>query len=548
MRKILFILLLFVFACKPEPKTIIPAWEPYDESEEIAAIQADESNRLRFKLLQSRNADRNEVWQDVQEQILYFGEEDYQALKPLIFNQDIPTIQEHIRAGDLTYEQLVQWFLYRIVKYENDRDKTLNTIIAINPKAVEEARQRDRNKSENDHPIYGMPVLLKDNIDTEGMPTTAGAAVLKDNQTSDAFIVERIKEKGGIILGKVNLSEWAYYLCQGCPSGYSAIGGQTLNPYGRLQFGTGGSSSGSGSSMAASYGVAAVGSETSGSILSPSSANSVVGLKPTIGLLSRDGIVPISSTLDTPGPMTRNVTDNAILLSAMSGEDPADPATKDNPKDKEYWEELSSVDLKGMRFGVQTRFMEDSLYQIAVSRIKDAGADTVHIELDRVRFDGFGTFLNADMKVDLPKYLETHASDNITVQTVADIVAFNLQDTTNRIPYGQALFEGIVAENISEEDFANMKAEYRQLGSEALETPLKDYNLDAILSINNYNAGLAAMAQYPCLTVPMGYNEEGRPFGLTFIARPFEEDKLLKMGYGFEQAAKARKVPAAYSE
>lgn len=546
MKRGLLVLLLFVLACKPEPKTIIPAWEPYDESEEIALIAADSNSRLRYKLIQSRVSDRNEIWEDVQDQILYFAEEDYQALKPLIFNQDIPTIQEHIRADKLTYEQLVQWFLYRIVKYENDRDKTLNTIIAINPKAVEEARLRDRNKSDNDHPIYGMPVLLKDNIDTEGMPTTAGAAVLKDNQTTDAFIVERIKEKGGIILGKVNLSEWAYYLCEGCPSGYSAIGGQTLNPYGRFQFGTGGSSSGSGTSMAATYAVAAVGSETSGSILSPSSANSIVGLKPTIGLLSRDGIVPISSTLDTPGPMTRNVTDNAILLSAMSGEDPADPATKDNPKNKKYWEELSSANLKGMRLGVQKRFMEDSLYQIAVTKIKDLGADTVHIDLDRIRFDGFGTFLNADMKVDLPKYLETHASENITVRTVADIVEFNREDTTVRIPYGQALFEGIVGEDISEEDFANMKIEYQQDGIEVLEQPLKEYQLDAILSINNYHAGLAAMAKYPCLTVPMGYREDGRPMGLTFIARPFEEDRLLKMGYAFEQGTKARKAPDGY--
>ncbi len=545
MRKGLIILLLFVFSCKPEPKTIIPPWEPYDETEELAAQQEHESRRMRYKFIQSRNSDRNEIWKDVQDQILYFGEEDYQELKPLIFEQDIPTIQGHISSGELTYEKLVQWYLYRIVQFENDRDKTLNTIIAINPNAVEEARQRDKNKSEDDHPIYGMPVLLKDNIGAEGMPTTAGAVALKGNMASDAFIVERIKEKGGIILGKVNLSEWANYLCR-CPNGQSAMGGQTLNPYGRKIHDTGGSSAGSGTSMAANYAVAAVGTETSGSILSPSSSNSVVGLKPTIGLLSRDGIVPISSTLDTPGPMTRNVTDNAIFLSALSGEDPADPATKDNPKNKTYWEELSSASLDGIRFGVQKQFLQDSLYALTVAKLADLGADTVHIQIDGVSFEGFGTFLNADMKVDLPKYLEAHASDNITVKTVADVVEFNLEDTLNRIPYGQALFEGIVTEDISEEEFLIMKVEYKQKGGEALEKPMQEHNLNAILSVNNYNAGLAAMAQWPCLTIPMGYNEEGRPFGLTFIARPFEEDKLLKMGYAFEQATKARKAPENY--
>ncbi len=208
----------------------------------------------------------------------------------------------------------------------------LNSIIAINPDAVSEARKRDKNRSDGDHPIYGMPVLLKDNIGMQGLPVTAGAAALANNMAADAFITERIKEKGGIILGKTNLSEWANYLSSACPNGYSAVGGQSLNPYGRRKLDTGGSSSGSGTAMAANYAAAAVGTETSGSILSPSSANSLVGLKPTVGLLSRAGIVPLSGTLDTPGPMTRTMTDNAILLSALSGEDSTDIVTKENPK------------------------------------------------------------------------------------------------------------------------------------------------------------------------------------------------------------------------
>ena len=170
-----------------------------------------------------------------------------------------------------------------------------------------------------------MPIFLKDNINASGMATTAGAVALQNNITDDAFIVKQLKSKGALILGKANLSEWAYFFCGDCPSGYSAIGGQTLNPYGRRIIDTGGSSSGSGVSVAANFCAAAVGSETSGSILSPASQNSAVGLKPTVGLLSRSGIIPISSTLDTAGPITRNVTDNAIMLDAMFGEDISDP-------------------------------------------------------------------------------------------------------------------------------------------------------------------------------------------------------------------------------
>lgn len=319
MRKSLFILLIFAFGCTPKPKTEIPAWVAYDESAEILENANHPDRKLQYKLIQSRILDKNDIWKNVAEQIADFSEEDYQALLPYIFNQDIPTLQSHIKSGELSYAKLTQWYIYRIVKFENDKDKTLNAIISINPNALAEAKIRDQEKSVMDHPIYGMPVLLKDNIGFKGLPTTAGTHVLQNNMAEDAFIVKQIKAKGGIILGKTNLSEWANFLCFNCPNGYSAVGGQTLNAYGRKQFDTGGSSSGSGVAMAANYAAAAVGTETSGSILSPSSKSSLVGLKPTVGLLSRAGIVPLSSTLDTPGPMTRTVIDNAILLSAMSG-------------------------------------------------------------------------------------------------------------------------------------------------------------------------------------------------------------------------------------
>jgi amidase len=546
MKNGIFFLLILTLSCQQRPKTVISPWIPYDETEELAKNADHESTRMRYKLIQSRNLDKNEIWKDISGQISYFSEDDYQKLKPLIFEQDIPTIQSHVQSGELTYETLTQWYLYRIVKYENDKDKALQAIIAINPDAVNTARMRDKNKSATDHPIYGIPILIKDNINMAGKPTTAGSYALRNNRTSDAFIVERIKEQGGIILGKTNLSEWANYLCQGCPNGYSAVGGQTLNPYGRKIFDTGGSSSGSGVSMAANYAAAAIGTETSGSILSPSSKSSLVGLKPTVGLLSRGGIVPISSTLDTPGPMTRNVLDNAILLSAMSGEDSADPATKNNPKNNKYWKNVKTGDLKGLRFGVNKNFLEDSVYRLTIEKIVLLGGIAIEFEPEQVKFDNFGTLLSADMKVDLPNYLNNYASAEVTFHSVAEIVDYNKQDTLVRIPYGQARFEGILAVDMSPEELDQLKINLHEAGVSFFEKPMVEHQLDAVLSINNWNAGYAAAALYPCLTVPMGYKEDGEPLGLTFIARPFAEDKLLKMGYAFEQATKMRDFPAEY--
>lgn len=541
MKKNALTIMLILLACSIEPGH--SQWIPYDETEELAQNASHPSPKMRYRLIQSRLLDKNEIWAAVTDQIRGFTEEDYQRLKPLILEQDIPSIQSRIRDGELTYEKLTQWYLYRIFMYENDRDKALNCIIAINPGAVSEARVRDRERSAGDHPIYGMPLLLKDNIGLEGLPTTAGAAVLINNHTPDAFIVERMKEKGAIILGKTNLSEWANYLSSACPNGYSAIGGQTLNPYGRRKFDTGGSSSGSGASMAATYATAAVGTETSGSILSPSSANSVVGLKPTVGLLSRSGIVPLSGTLDTPGPMTRTVTDNAILLSAMCGEDSTDAVTKNNPKNIRYWEGLEQSTLKGMRFGVSKSLLSDSLYRVTVDQIIALGGVAIEFEPERSALDRFSTLLSADMKRDLPAYLDRYASEDVKYRTVAAIADFNRADSLARIPYGQTIFDGMIALEISQEELLQLRSKLHSDAVSYFEKPLTEYQLDAILSVANRNAGLAAAARYPCLTVPMGYRESGEPVGITFIARPFEEDKLLRMGYAFEQATKLRQPP-----
>ena len=542
----IFLLLTGMISCTSVQKTTIPAWMPYDETAELATNAKNESTRLRYKLIQSKILDKNEVWKNVAGQLKGFTEQDYATLKPIILEQDIPTLQTHIKSGKLSYEKLTQWYLFRIVKFENDKDKALNNIIAINPNAVAEARKKDRNKSGTDHPVYGMPILLKDNINTKGMATTAGAHVFLNNKTGNAFIADRLQQKGAIILGKANLSEWANYLCLECPNGYSAVGGQTLNPYGRKIFDTGGSSAGSGSAMAANYAVAAVGTETSGSILSPASSNSVVGLKPTTGLLSRGGIVPISGTFDTPGPMTRNITDNAIMLSAMAGEDKADIATKDNPKNKNYENNFKSGSLKGLRFGIYKSFLTDSLYKINVEKISSLGGIVIEIEPAQMNMEGFGTILSADMKTDLPAYIKEYGNPTLQYRTVAEIMEYNKKDSLVSIPYGHGRFEGIVKSNISPEDLSALKLKVRKNGISYFEKPMEQYQLDMIVSVANRNAGQAASANYPCLTVPMGYRKNGEPVGITFITRPFKEDKLLQVGYAFEQATRLRKIPQAY--
>lgn len=542
-----FLFIVFAFLSCSKKITTNKNWTPYDETSQIESFATRQNERMRFKLIQSKNFDKNFIFKSIQNQIGNFTEKDYIELLPYILDKDILSIQSSIDAKKLNYEKLTKWYLYRILKFESNKETFLNAILSINENAVEEARKCDSKRSKNkSHPIFGMPILLKDNINTKTMPTTAGAVALKNNSTDNAFIVEQLIAKGGIILGKANLSEWAYFLCNGCPSGYSALGGQTLNPYGRTIFDTGGSSSGSGVTVAANYAVAAVGSETSGSIISPSSQNSVVGLKPTIGLVSRTGIIPISSTLDTAGPMTKNTIDASILLSAISGYDKNDVSSVSGIVSN-FWNNLSTSHLKGKRFGIFKSHLNNPIYKKTIENLKHQGVEIIEIQPQNMDFGSFVTFLNADMKLDLPKYLETHSSVSASFKTVNDIVNFNKQDSLLRIPYGQALFEGIVAETISENDFEQLKIKFNKEAISFFETPMQEFKLDAILSINNYNSSHAAMAKYPCLTVPMGYTDLGEPVGITFIARAFEEEKLLQIGYAFEKEFPIRISPKGFN-
>jgi len=542
----LFLFLEIVFiACEP---SIAPLnqWESYDETEELNANSEHSIARMRYKRIQSKHTDRNELFIPFEKALSSFTQKDHEALKPYILEQNIPTLQKNIQEGYLTYEKLTLFYLYRIYHYELQRDTYLNAIISLNPHVLEQARLCDQERPKKlAHPLYGMPILLKDNIDAVPMATTAGAAALAQNYPSqDAFITKQLKNKGALILGKVNLSEWAYYFCQGCPVGYSALGGQTLNPYGRRKFETGGSSSGSGVAVAANYAVGAIGSETSGSILSPSGKNSVVGLKPTIGLLSRSGIVPISSSLDTAGPMTKNVIDNAILMNALVGEDPQDAYSFKSTSIR--FDHLDTVSLKGKRLGVNRKFEEDSLLQIALRKMKLAGAIIIPFDPPEIDMDQFRRLLDVDMRADLPKYLNTFANSELQFDSVKDIVAFNLKDSLLHAPYGQGIFNGIIKETTSQAEFEQQKKLLMQTASSYFQEVTEAHTLDAFISIDNYSARNAAAAHYPALGVPMGYTLNGQPKNITFIAPSKKEQLLLELGAAFERLGASRKTPLLF--
>ncbi|WP_179005784.1 amidase family protein [Winogradskyella forsetii] len=549
--------LLLIFSCQEsktaETRTPIDASKTkidntaVGEKTDLSAISTKDFRD--FKVLDSQNLTNEAIWNTINPQLENFTEADYKRLKPYILEKDITELQVNRTRNKFTYEELTKFYLYRIRKFDRENPSSLNSVIAIHPEIIDEAKHRDQEflNKRMKHPIHGMPILLKDNVNASGMATTAGAIALQDNFAEDATIVKQLKSKGALILGKANLSEWAYFFCGDCPSGYSAVGGQTLNPYGRRIFDTGGSSSGSGVSVAANFCAAAIGSETAGSILSPASQNSVVGLKPTVGLVSRSGIVPISSTLDTAGPITRTVRDNAIVLDAIYGYDKTDSKSADFKISPSYYKKPSMRALGGKRFGAPKRLLEDSLYANALKVLKHQGAEIVEIEEEKLELPNFIRLLNLDMKKDLPVYMEGYTNTNIKLRTVSDVMEFNLKDSLKTMPYGQNLFKGIAEDEGDATYLERIKDTLKTNGIQYFDKPMVAKDLDGFLSINNNHAGFAAVAEYPALTVPMGYTNEGEPKGLTFIARPFQEKQLLKWAYCYEQASKARIAPKGYN-
>ena len=533
------ILILLLVSCN---YNLINKWENYDESDEIKTNAKLENKRLQFKRIQSISNDKNQLINGFEREISNFLENEYDLTKELVYEKSIPEIQQSVIDGKLTYFKLSLFYLTRIYLIEFDQESYLNSIISINKNILREAKTKDKIKNNNIYSLHGIPILLKDNIGFKGLPTTAGAHSLKNNFTDDASIVKQLKDSGALILGKTNLSEWANYFCYGCPNGYSAMGGQTLHPYGRKILDTGGSSSGSGVSTTSNLAAASLGSETSGSILSPSSANSLVGMKPTIGNVSRAGVVPISSTLDTAGPMTKFVIDNILIYNAINDFDPLDDYSVENYDIR--LEEVVDNKLEEYTIGYYKSFYDrDSLYKNAIDFLIEERVKLQVIDAPQIRLEGFAKILDEDMRNDLRSYLFFYGDKNLKVEDISSIIKHNEMDSIERAPYGQGIFKKIIQDTMSINDFENLKFELMTKGNEFFDIPMDKYNLDAVLSINNYHAGYAAMAHNPCLTVPMKLRKNNEPAGLTIIAKSFQEQKLYEIGYFFEKNYMGRIPP-----
>lgn len=490
---------------------------------------------------------------------------------PPVEERSIEHLQQAMTARKATSEQLVRAYLARIAKLDRT-GPTLRSVIATNPDAIAQARALDAERRQGHirGPLHGVPILLKDNIETaDRMPTTAGSFALIDNYAvADAPMAARLRAAGAVILGKTNLSEWANIRSNRSSSGWSAVGGLVRNPY-ALDRTACGSSSGSGAAAAASLAAAAIGTETDGSITCPASINGLVGLKPTVGLVSRSRIVPISHSQDTAGPMTRSVRDAAILLQAIAGSDPADPATREADAHRtDYVAALEGASLAGKRIGVlrfAARFNPEvtALFDAALGQMKAAGATLV--EIDAIDRTGLGeaeqTVLYTELKEDMAAYLAgTPAA--VKSRTLADLIAFNKAEAAREMPwFGQETFEKAEATKGTRDPgyvAAAAKAQ-RIAGAEGIDRLLAADKLDVLVAPtvgpawtadlvtgDHFSGGgagsLAAVAGYPHLTVPMGL-VKGLPAGLSFIGPAWSEARLLAIGYAYEQRAQARVAP-----
>jgi len=481
----------------------------------------------------------------------------------------IDMLQEKMKNGTHTSRSITQLYLDRIDAIDK-QGPALNSVIEINPEALEIADKMDaeRKAGKIRGPLHGIPVLIKDNIDTgDQMMTTAGSLALAGHKaTKDAYVISNLRNAGAVILGKTNLSEWANFRSTRSSSGWSSRGGQTKNAC-VLDRNPCGSSSGSGAAVAANLCAIAVGTETDGSVIAPSSYNGVVGIKPTVGLVSRSGIIPISATQDTAGPMTRTVKDAAILLRAMAGIDPEDSATSKSDKKipDDYTTFLKADGLKGKKIGVEKKFLEGhegvvGLYKQAIELMKSNGATIVEVDLLKAYNDMDESeyfVLMCEFKDGLNKYL---ANANATVKSLADVIAFNKKNEPKAMPwFKQETLER--SETMGDlKSRAYLDALAKTTGSKKhIDDIMKENNLDAIvgtsigpanlidLVMGDYGTGFyfcppAAMAGYPHITVPMGTVHE-LPVGLSFIARAYEEPVLFSIAYSYEQASKKRTAP-----
>lgn len=481
----------------------------------------------------------------------------------------IEQLQKWMQAGRYTSQSLARLYLGRI-RLLDQQGPQINSVIELNPDALTIAAglDRERRSGKVRGPLHGIPVLIKDNIDTgDRMMTTAGSlALVGAPAAKDAFIVQRLRDAGAVILGKTNLSEWANFRSTNSSSGWSGRGGQTKNPY-ALDRNPCGSSSGTGSAVAANLVAIGIGTETDGSVVCPANANALVGLKPTLGLVSRSGIVPIAHSQDTAGPMTRTVADAAIVLAAIAGADPADSATTDSRPESDYTKYLKADGLKGARIGVARKKVTgyhaptDRLFERAIEDLRRLGAEIV----DPADIGSIGEYdegerevLLYEFKADLNQYLATRTG--VPIRTLKDAIDFNEKTKDREMPYfGQERFLAAEAKGpLTDEAYKKALERNRKLSREGIDDTLKKHRLDAIVmptgappwttDLVNGDHFLGdsstptAVAGYPVITVPMGY-VYGLPVGISFAGTAWSEGTLLRLAYAYEQGTKHRRPP-----
>ncbi|WP_233523452.1 amidase [Dyella solisilvae] len=505
-------------------------------------------------------------------------------LSPLLFAGEstdpafasIATLQQQMQSGSLTSHALAQQFLERIRRIDQS-GPSLHAVIETNPDALELARKLDQKRTHEkpSSALYGIPLLLKDNIDTgDRMHTTAGSLALVDAPAAhDAGLVERLRAQGAVILGKTNLSEWANFRSNHASSGWSGRGGQTHSPY-ALDRNPCGSSAGSGAAVAAGLVTAAIGTETDGSIICPAAANGIVGIKPTLGLVSRSGIVPISHSQDTAGPMARNVADAAAVLSVIAGSDPRDDATAEADRHAtDYTRFLDPEGLRGKRIGVVRELAgaepnADRILDQSIALMKAQGAIVIDpVELPHLKELGDVelTVLLYEFKHDLNAYLATRPG--LQVKSLAELIGYNRREAEREMPwFGQELFEQAQAKGpLSEVAYTQALDKAKRLsGPEGIDAALQSQQLDALLApswgptfVTDPILGdhvvsgdptvggpsqPAAMAGYPSLTLPAGF-AHGLPVGIVLFGAKWSEPTLIAIAYGFEQHARAWRAP-----
>ena len=463
-----------------------------------------------------------------------------------------------LNSGRITSVQLTQEYLRRIEALDV-QGPALNAVRCVNPGALKEAKEADIRRKRGGHnsPLLGIPVLLKDNIDAVGMPTTAGSVALKDSRPDrDAPLVTLLRSAGAVILGKANLTEFANYLTNGMPGGFSSLGGQVLNAYDASQTPSG-SSAGPGAAASVGLATLAIGTETSGSILSPAAANSDVGVKPTVGLISRTGIVPIAASQDTAGPLVRTVADAAALLTVITGKDHEDQATAANPLvGHDFSKDLSTTALQGARIGVVASQVPSAgtdnrtLWDAALAVLVARGATLVDVVLSTSSsIPGGSSVLTYEFKRDLNTYL-ARLPKNAPAKTLADIVAYNNANSGRALKFGQLLATASQAVDLGSgsADTAKYLADRAQDlkdSKERIDGLLADQDLTALLFANSGSAGIGAKAGYPSVSVPAGYQAANRrPFNIAFLGRAWSEPVLLGYAYDYEQASLLRRPPS----